>query len=478
MAIRIATWNIQKLSYKKINIDGMAVALARILLANEIDLLIIIELCEVNYEATAQILAEAMQEVAKEVAKDNSTYFSFVSNSTGKEAYGFIIKNLDVIRPVEWVPNDKYPNSTKENYGMASDPIRDLTTVNWRTWQAPFPQPVVPPFDAHRPFPLVNCFAKNQYLTHELDFSGQTQPLGYAQGIGYRLPCLAMFNVFDKASQSVTLLPIVVCHFAAVFGGKNPLALKQIRDLQALHIAQLFSFYDPTWQWPANATSGYLCVDNQAVNVRNVAFAGDYNVDFLENDANGGDDLKKSNRNALAAMTPTSAGGGSAAPPALQGLPGPAPPVPFQQFRDSLPIDHINDQALKASPTFFPTILLPWDPLAPPPLNYDAILGALFDYWLYGGSIFSNAAVLNPPDNAKVFPVPLVIVQAAANLPMPYVSVDGPWMHRYARELNHERPVPAISLVMPHTSLTLRDQHLGALLLSDHLPIIFEFPTA
>jgi hypothetical protein len=303
---------------------------------------------------------------------------------------------------------------------------------------------------------------------------------GYALGRGRRLPCLAMFMVHGAA---LTLVPIVVCHYAAVRGGRNFLGQQQIAQLHQLHIAQLFSFYNVLAHPVPPPTSGYLDVDGAAVAVQNIMYTGDFNVDFLKNRAAPmGDHLQSVNRAALDRLTPTVQQGGSVAPAAAAGAPGAVPAVPFPAgtFVPGAPIvSNIPRQALRAACTTSGTILkqLPAAPPMPvPPPNTAALRAAAFDNFLYGGTELNTAVLAAgapPNDSGQIIDVPFDIQQPGA--PPPAITV-GPLQIHYAPAGTHRANLaPNLAGGVGAAPLTVNDRWIGAYLISDHVPAVLQF---
>jgi hypothetical protein len=464
--VRIMNWNIQQLSWNKIQIPGMAEALAEVVVANNVDVLILIEVMKVNAEA---IMNRLTTDINLRVGAGGN-YYWILSRPTGGEHYGFVIRNVNVIRPLGSTPNAAAPVQTD---GTQNRPFTDLRAQHFTTWPAPFPAPVpaaVPP----RPrFGLVDAFAqpRRPRAAKKSRFPGQ--PLaygGYSLGRGSRLACLAPLMVQGPAGQ-VTLLPFLVCHYAAVRGGRNFLGQQQVAQLHLLHLPQLFSFTDIYAPAPPAPKRGYLEVDNAAVSVENIVFTGDFNIDFKENSSNPlAPFLAGVNRNAIAALTPTEQGGGSAAPAAAAGAlpPPPLPAVPFVAFPPPATTSDVVHQSLRASTTVNGTMLAQFNAAVEPP-NTAALREATFDNFFYGGAVSNTAVLLAGIDSGRVVDVPGAIAQPGGA----GVNVAALQAFFAGRGTKNAAAAPNLAAAAP-PELTVNDRLIGARLLSDHLPVFVE----
>src|SRR5215831_9805741 len=133
--IRAMVWNIEKLSWPKVQINGMATAIARIIVSNNADLVILLELAQNNSDNVLGALRNALQVV--DPARIN--WFNYVwmqSDSCGNERYGFIIRDLSILRPLQHADN---PNAPGAGYGSQQTPLKNLRFVRWTTWPVAFP---------------------------------------------------------------------------------------------------------------------------------------------------------------------------------------------------------------------------------------------------------------------------------------------------------------------------------------------------
>ncbi len=106
--IRAMVWNIERLSWPKVQINGMANAIARIIVTNNVDLIILLELTQNNSDNVMTALRNALQLV--DPARNN--WFNYVwmpSQPCGGERYGFIIRDLTVLRPLRYLNNPNGP---------------------------------------------------------------------------------------------------------------------------------------------------------------------------------------------------------------------------------------------------------------------------------------------------------------------------------------------------------------------------------
>ena len=253
-----------------------------------------------------------------------------------------------------------------------------------------------------------------------------------------------------------------------------------------LHIAELFSWVD--MQNPAPAVRGYLDLDNAAREVEELIFTGDFNIDFLQNQA-GGTVLQQTNRNALNALTPTAQQGGSVAPPAGPGAGGGAAPpvVPFALPWDDPPdYDSIGNQSLRAAVTRQATIFSRYPPLphpAPPaPANPAATRTAAFDNFFYGGTqSATTAAAFGPPpppgalDSGNVIDMTANVVQPGAVAAPGQIEVSGAAAFYGGTHAANRAPNLQVAAGQG-PALTLTERWIGANIVSDHVPVSLDVP--
>jgi hypothetical protein len=475
--IRVMNWNIEQLSWNKIQIAGMATAIAEVVVAANVDILVVVE---VKLTKAVAIMTNLTAAITLQAA--GPAYYWLLSMGTGGERYGFVIRDVNTIRPLQFVAN---PNAPAPTDGTSNHPFTDLRDQVWTTWPLAFPAPAPAPLPAPPPrMGLIDAFATPSVArtVKRINFGGQRIGAGgYSLGRGYRMPCLALFMVQGPAA--VTLVPIVVCHYAAVRSGRNVLGQQQIAQLNLLNIAQLFSFYDLSVVPLPAPVRGYLDVDNAANTVTNIIYTGDFNVDFLQNQA-GGTFLANLNHDALLSLTPTQQQGGSAPPPpATAGaVPvGMVPAIPFVAFLAAPVVTNIPSQTLRAACTTQGTILnkLPTAMPAPPPATTLLLRGAAFDNFFYGGAE-PNAAVVNSGtgavDAGEIIDVPANLQQPGAGGGLPNLSVAALQAHYALAGTKKGALAPNLAGafgVAP--ALTNNDRWIGARLISDHLPAILQF---
>jgi hypothetical protein len=480
--IRVMNWNVEKLSYTKSQIAGMAQAIADVVVSGTVDIAILLELRHVAVGAVLTAVTNAIN------ARPGGASYWLRSESIGGEHYGFIVRDVAAIRPVVMGP----PAAGATPLGTSTNPLTNLLdpVCGWHTWPVRFPTAWTAgvPLPAPPLFPLCDQFATRTLARNaagRLTFGGRPATLrglpaaigGYAPGRGSRMPCLAMFVVAGPLGLYY-LLPIVVCHYGAVRSGRNQLAQAQISQLRYMHASQLFSYVNPggIFAAPAAPVAGYLTIDGGSVPVQNLMFTGDFNVDFLTNSSvAGAPSPSNANAAALRNMTPTQQRGGSVTPAAAAGqLPAPPagplpPPAPLPL---ALPL--IGNQALRASTTSEGTML---QPIPPPPITLPAaattstLRGAAFDYFLYGGPQLNSAVVpmAAPQDSGIVIDVPSLLSAPGAG------GIDLTGAQQYYTGTGTKSASQAPNLSTVGANLTLADRWIGARLISDHLPVVLEF---
>ncbi|WP_068618423.1 exonuclease/endonuclease/phosphatase family protein [Paenibacillus tuaregi] len=475
--LRIMNWNIEVLSWTKINVPGMAAAIARTIVSQDIDIVIIVEVRLTRVYRVMSLLSAALnnEAVAINPLRVNDYKGFFLSYSTGSERYGFIVKDLDTIRPVGLVAGNGQD-------GSANYPVSNLKKNSWTVWPSNDWTTTAYPVQAGRPMiPLVDLYAVSPRRNNPARFRGQAQGngpnggSGYSLGRGFRMPCLAMFMVHTAAGEY--LLPIVCCHYAAVRSGRNFLGQGQVNQLMFLHICQMFD--DTVAVLAGGPHSHFIEVDGNAVRVEELFFTGDFNMDFLENDPNG-TNIQMTNHSSYRALTPTLEQGGSAAPAALPAPPeAPVPAVPYTPPFSNGPLTNtINQQQLKAAVTTQGTILKKYN-AGVVPASTDALKGAAFDNFLYGGTVASTAAInfgTGGVDAGDVIDVPANIVQTGGVANNSDIDVSGVAAYYAARTKKKAHLAPSLQAnqaVGP--ALTVNDRLIGARLISDHLPVIIDF---
>lgn len=479
--IRVMNWNIEKLGKTKLDVNGMGRALARTVVAADVDILLVLEVVPDSAIYAMEQLSRALN-LAEGAARPNAPRVAhrwqgyFLSPKSSTECYGVFIRDLDTVRPV-------FPDTAK---GDEKNPLRDLTDVSFKIWPSPDWTNSAYPISSSPPtFPLCQTYLgedadsddsgerPNKRRRH--NFPGQSQGNGgFALGLGYRLPVLTMFCVHTRSAEY--LIPIVACHHAAVRSGRNGLAQSQIERLKELHIAQLFNGLGASRH--IDVLESDSPPKHRPVRVQELCFTGDYNVDFLNNGSNGANDLAAKNYRAYLALTPTQQQGGSATPPALPGeeqkppdmTRGPVPVAP-------LPEHHCFPLGLRAAVTTQATILHHYRPKQPPPPP--PYTSAAFDNFFYGGTRMSQATIAHGVgniDSGEVVYVHENIVQQGGEAADRLVDVSQIAAHYFKRGTKNAKHAPG--LLQPHsagTPLNSNDRLIGARFLSDHLPVVIQF---
>jgi hypothetical protein len=484
--LRILNWNIRNLSASKIVIPGMSTAIARTIVGLNPDIVILLEVHSFKVGFVMQRLVTELNSIA-----GGTKYTTCqLSHVTGSEYYAFIVRDTATVRPMRCAANPNFPPpAMAPPLGTSDNPVRNLEATCWTTWPNNTWNGAVPPNQAPDA-PLVNTFVDEGDLDRSgkrrrEDFAGRSvADGGYALGRGFRLPCLAIFHQHTAAGDSY--FPIVVCHYAAIRSGRNMLAQSQVGQLPYLHIAQLFSWVDQ--QNPAPAVRGYLDLDGVAQTVQEIVFTGDFNIDFLQNDANG-DGLQQTNRTALGALTPTGQQGGSVFPLAAPGKdptpPAPVPDVPFAELSLAPDVDSIGPQSLRAAVTRQKTIFRRYPPLPrpppPPPASSADTRSAAFDNFFYGGTRAANAAATfgSPPppgslDSGDVVDLTANIVRPGRRVGRPPL-IDVSAVAWYYGGVHAADRAPSLQ-VPGRQPLTLTDTWIGANLVSDHVPMTLDIP--
>lgn len=494
--IRMMNWNIEKFSGAKAGIPGMVNNIARVIFDSQADIVLILELTSGTGPAALALVSAAVNALA---GGNNYTGW-FISNPTGGDIYGVLIRDLNAVRPIQIVPGVGAPTGTQ------ADPLNNLDLNNFTTWPGPFigggavanAYPVAAP--AMRPrMLLTDVYASPQRARHakkKRRFAGRSlADGGYAMGMGFRMPCLAIFEILDGAGNATYVVPILMCHLGAVRGGANPLARGQIKQYKETHIAQKFQ-NPPALAMPFDS---YIQLNNAAESIQELVITGDFNVNFRQQapprPANA---LRTGNRSALNRLTPTSFQGGSGGPAALPGAAGPVPMVPFVGVGNPDGPDYttIPNLALKAAVTEQGTIYITYT-IGVVPANVAALRGACFDNFFFGGTqlsaTFQTLTPGPPADACQVIDLAAQIVQAggggAGALDVSAIhgsySADMAWHIANAMALGLPVPPPPhyhYAYLAPNLAagaaaavLTTNDRLIGARFISDHLPTVVQF---
>lgn len=495
--IRFVNWNIEKLSGNKIGIAGISAAIGEIISTSQADILIVLELSSGTAQVAMTAVSNAANAAAVAAGGGANDYTGWLlSNQTGFECYGILIRDLNEVRPIQLNPPAAgIPDGTSGN------PLVNIDSNTFSTWPAPlvgagavanaYPGLAAP---AARPLlPLTDIFATTPPTGRKRRrFSGQTLAVGgYAAGRGFRMPCLAMFEIANGGGAASHIVPVLVCHLGAVRGGANHLARGQVAQYKATHIAQKYN------------NGGYIDLNNTAVPIQELMITGDFNIDFLiQAPPMAAAGLPTGNRIAMNSVTPTSTDGGSAAPAAIPGVPGAVPAVPFVMPVVGWPEGPIATAiaalALRSAETSVGTILHHYAPAAAVPANLAALRGACFDNFFFGGTQLSatmQTLTPAPPaaNAADIQDVPAMIVQAGAG-GAGAVDVSATQAHYAAQfaaaiaaaaaaglvpppppHFHYAYAIPNLAPGAPAAALTTNDQLIGARFISDHLPTIIQF---
>src|SRR4051812_16620616 len=115
--LAIMNWNIEKLSWDKIRINGMADAIARTVATQNIDLLIILEIMLTD---AAKVIASLTTAFTNIPGQPTNKWVGFLSAPTGAEHYAFFIRDLNAIRPIMIIQPSPLPQ--KGAQGLSTNP--------------------------------------------------------------------------------------------------------------------------------------------------------------------------------------------------------------------------------------------------------------------------------------------------------------------------------------------------------------------
>jgi hypothetical protein len=350
--IRVMVWNIRKFGQASTQIPGMLTALSRIIRGANPDIVVILEVVRASGGAGMGALCTQLR------ADDPANHWrGMISYSTGAERYGFICRDLNLVRPAPGQTDHQCHRHGAAPGAQSRDAeihhlAGELSRAGARASAAAF----------HR-FPLVGLFYEDpgdRPGKKQKTFSGQSlRGGGYNEGNGGRLPCLAVFHIRTPAPvANDCYLPILVNHYWASrsSNASNAGALRQISQSPVLHIAQKFARRDGY----GHTVSGYLDIDGAAHVVQELIFTGDWNVNFRLNDPNGAG-VARNNRAAFNKLTPTQQDAGSLP------IPLAAPPAAFAW----------NDAGVVRGPG-------PADPAAGPAVPFNPVEGPSVDSWIPG----------------------------------------------------------------------------------------------
>jgi hypothetical protein len=495
--IRIMNWNIEQLSTAKINMGNMAAVIAQLVFDQNIDIFIIVELKD-----SPSIVLNALSNALNALAGGNLYRGWFYSHPTGGDYYGYIIRDMNLIRPLIANPPAGAPTGTSADPLSNLGPAGGINQCPWLVWPNDFGVAPIPLPAARQIMPLTDVYATTPPAGgHRAHFAGQRIGAGgYALGTGFRLPCLAIFKIYIPAAVGVPAhayhIPTISCHYAAVRSAatRNHLAQGQISQLKDLHIAQLFNdIQNPPLPAPANCHRIEINGINEPV--KNILFVGDYNVNFLQNTPFG-TAIERTNHAAYNSLTFTLENGNSTGIFPFANIPlPPALPIAGPGYLMSInptPLlirTRIGNQTLMAAVTTQGTILHHFDPAAPLPPNTFALRGAAFDNFIYSGAQLGTATMPNlaipvppaPPaivtNSAYVVDVPAAILQPGGAAPplANQIIVDFVALAYFLAGTKNAAAAPRLRLPLAAGALNTNDRLIGARLISDHLPVVLEF---
>ena len=437
------------------------------------DIVLILEISMGSAQAVMTQVSAAASAASVALGGNANDYTGWLlSYDTGGECYGVLIRDLNQVRPIHVTGGP----TGADGYGAAAA-LSNLDQNQFATWPNTFGALanayIGLPAPAARPrLPLTDVYASNPPAGRKRAFFAGRQlgAGGYALGNGFRMPCLAMFEVIGGGGPAPShLLPILACHLGAVRGGANALARGQISQYKDTHIAQKFQ------------AGGYIDLNNAAFAVQELIVTGDFNVDFLQNAA-AGTAMQTGNHAALVTLTPTVqlAATGSTLPAAAPGVPGGVPMVPFAVPPGGWPAGPIHtaipNLALRTANTAQGTILVHYV-FGVAPANTIALRDANFDNFFYGGTELSaNTVLLGPNSNPVVANDACFIHDVPAQIVLPAavaagtLNVSGAWLHHLLAGTRNAASAPALN--GGFGALAVNDRLIGARFISDHLPVV------
>jgi hypothetical protein len=342
-------------------------------------------------------------------------------------------------------------------------------------------------------------------------FSGRTlKEGGGAQGNGFRVPLLAMFQVLNDTGNGTHVLPILACHLGSSTGdGTNILALEQIRQYKDIHVAQKFANPQPNPPDVEMPFACYIDLDGAATRIQELVVTGDFNVDFLDQSATDGrNTTARKNRDSYDMLTPTLPNGGPADPLATA-LPGAAPqPAMTAPFTGQIQTignraNKIQKIPLKTANTTQGTIYKKYSSKKNP-TTYTELRGGCLDNFFFGGTNLAvnygtltqaanPVATVNNPvaDACLVIDIAAQIVQSgqggAGKLDVSgiYEAYVSEMQLKVLKGVDDDEPpegrfhfvedAPKLASGAPAAPLSMNDRLIAANFLSDHLPTVVEF---
>jgi endonuclease/exonuclease/phosphatase family metal-dependent hydrolase len=294
-AIKIMTWNIQNLGLTKAGLEkggnpgGFDIidAIAKVVVDADVDLLIILEINTTNTDTARKIMSVLGSHMNRYATKSKKMHAGSYSNSmlshnTGKEYYGFILKNTAIIKPTSVKCSENGMSVDEPEFVVSGDPTNavDLSKCTFTTIT---------------PDTLVNG-TNHQVLEHafplfKLGLSKKRANLTPLKidPIEKRYGCLAVFEIANT-SLANRFLPIFAFHF-------NPDHTAAKRQVDKLQYFELFNGLKPggTAAQTNVIVSGGKAAAPHALNM--ALITGDFNIDVIHPSPKKGYDTLQSEMN-------------------------------------------------------------------------------------------------------------------------------------------------------------------------------------
>lgn len=482
--IRIMNWTIASLSWEVAQIPGMVDAIARTVVSQQVDILILPDIVVAEAERAMNALATRMNALAPGEGNDYKVWC--LSHRATDGRYGFIIRDLNTIRPVQVTAGPTGEYGTR---------IQNLFANTFATWPGTYAAvqngygglPNEWPWQGPS-IPLIDLYAAPPAPTGTAPTAGGNLVGGaHTLGTGHRPPCMALFEVRNTTEGASTLLPVVVCRYT----GDETLAAGQLAQLKDLHIAQHFN------------NGQYINLNGAPALISEIIVTGDFNVDFRGADPEGTPE-EQARSNGYRALTPTVPSGGSATPAAAPGAPRPVPGTqgamrfPFNQedYPARVASNLIPQLSLRVAVTTENTHYLALG-AATPPTSLALMRDRCYDNFIYGGTRLNTVVRVPCPAGAPPPGIDIptgnagLTVDPANNIRLSgdpdlntatngFLDVRGLAQHYTNADQRGAREHPR--LIATHVNqgtvglaLTIEDRWVGAKLISDHLPIVIQF---
>lgn len=469
--LTVMSWNLQSFGEGRGNIEPLCESIAHIIVNGGIDLFIALELASKTGSRALASIARACQNIAN--APDSYKYMQ-VSNATGNDMYGFLIRDLSVISFCSGIPCDG-PNIPK---GTLGDPLGAMTQSTWTTYAPPQTRPNQV-YSTARPALLAEPFVKSSGSrpcnADKSTFGGQTVANGgLAQGGGTRLPTVTVFALNPQDQQTRSYIGIVALHSAAARSKGNTLGGQQLKQLSGLDICQSYGVQKQDDLEIDAVTAQEIYIDGAWRALSNLLVIGDFNLDFEYTDPTRKQNkTEKDARAAYAAMTPDrwKAPGQQSAQPGTVGthMDG-APPAQKDPKQVLFLSNYTLPLQLKAAINTENTLLgtlADYDEIVANGGNPKTFTSYSIDNIFFGGVQASSANRQQDGQYGTVGDLPNAILNGVVDitpLAIYYFGADV----RSASQMSmfDDNPKP---------NLTDRDALIGSRLISDHLPICLQF---